>query len=279
LTALRARVTLLIVRAVSQRRITTRVVEVSLRTLGTLVLTYQDQGGIPSPTDAAPHSIIQLLLDSGYVEKAVLVVLLLFSAMSWAVVFYKYQQLRRASKQTADFLDVFRKSNRFSEVQAVCANLSASPLVGLFLSGYSELNAQLRSAGEKPAPGAARPTLRSLEGVDRALLRASTTELAKLEHRIPFLATTASITPYIGLFGTVWGIMTAFLGIAASGQTSLAIVAPGIAGALIATAAGLFAAIPAVYFYNELTSQVKAFANGMEDFSMEFLTIADRNFT
>jgi biopolymer transport protein TolQ len=207
------------------------------------------------------------------------VVLLLFSAMSWAVVFYKYQQLRRASKQTADFLDVFRKSNRFSEVQAVCANLSASPLVGLFLSGYSELNAQLRSAGEKPAPGAARPTLRSLEGVDRALLRASTTELAKLEHRIPFLATTASITPYIGLFGTVWGIMTAFLGIAASGQTSLAIVAPGIAGALIATAAGLFAAIPAVYFYNELTSQVKAFANGMEDFSMEFLTIADRNFT
>jgi biopolymer transport protein TolQ len=134
-------------------------VEVSLRTLGTLVLAYQDQGGGPGPSDAAPHSIVQLLLDSGSVEKTVLVILLLFSALSWAVVFYKQQQLRKASKQTADFLEVFRKSNRFSEVQAVCANLSASPLVGLFLSGYSELNAQLRTAGDKPAPGATRPTL------------------------------------------------------------------------------------------------------------------------
>jgi biopolymer transport protein TolQ len=255
-------------------------VEVSLRLLGTMVLLYQDQGSTPGPTDAAPHSIVQLLLDAGIVEKTVLLILLLFSALSWAVVFYKQQQLRRAAKQTEAFLEVFRKSNRFSEVQAVCANLSASPLVGLFLSGYSELNAQLRSVGEsKPGAAAPRPTLRSLEGVDRALLRASTTELAKLEHRIPFLATTASITPYIGLFGTVWGIMTSFLSIAQSGQTSLGVVAPGIAGALVATAAGLFAAIPAVYFYNDLTSQVKAFANGMEDFSMEFLTIADRNFT
>jgi biopolymer transport protein TolQ len=255
-------------------------VEVSLRALGILILALQDQGGAPSSPESAPRSILSLLLDSGPVEKTVMLVLLLFSAVSWGVVLYKQQQLRRAAKQTAEFLEVFRKSSRFSEVQAVCANLAASPLVGLFLSGYSELNAQLRSAGEnKPGTPAPRPTLRSLEGVDRALLRASTTELAKLEHRIPFLATTASITPYIGLFGTVWGIMTAFLGIAESGQTSLGIVAPGIAGALVATAAGLFAAIPAVYFYNDLTSQVKAFANGMEDFSMEFLTIADRNFT
>ena len=94
-----------------------------------------------------------------------------------------------------------------------------------------------------------------------------------------FLATTASITPYIGLFGTVWGILNSFLGIAQTGTTSLAVVAPGIAEALIATAMGLFAAIPAVYFYNDLTSRVKAFANTMEDFSLEFLTIAERNFT
>ena len=247
-----------------------------MRALGTLILALQDQVG---PSDAAPRTILSLVLDSGLVEKTVMLVLLLFSAVSWGVVLYKQSQLRKAARQTAAFLDVFRKSSRFSEVQAVCANLSASPLVGLFLSGYAELNAQLRSAGEnKPGTQGPRPTLRSLEGVDRALLRASTTELAKLEHRIPFLATTASITPYIGLFGTVWGIMTAFLGIAETGQTSLGIVAPGIAGALVATAAGLFAAIPAVYFYNDLTSQVKAFANGMEDFSMEFLTIADRNF-
>jgi biopolymer transport protein TolQ len=115
--------------------------------------------------------------------------------------------------------------------------------------------------------------------VDRALLRASTTEIAKLEHRVPFLATTASITPYIGLFGTVWGIMTAFQNIASAGSTSLGVVANPIAEALIATALGLFAAIPAVYFYNHFTSQIKHSANLMEDFSLEFLTIAERNFT
>ena len=115
--------------------------------------------------------------------------------------------------------------------------------------------------------------------MDRALLRASTVEVSKLEHRVSFLATTASITPYIGLFGTVWGIIMAFQSIGMQGSTSLAVVAPPIAEALVATAAGLFAAIPAVYFYNDITSQVKKAANEMDDFSMEFLTIAERNFT
>ena len=115
--------------------------------------------------------------------------------------------------------------------------------------------------------------------MDRALLRASTVEVARLERRVTFLATTASITPFIGLFGTVWGIMTSFQGIAAQGSSSLGVVAPGIAEALIATAAGLFAAIPAVYFYNHLTSRVKRFAAEMDDFSLEFLNIAERNFT
>jgi biopolymer transport protein TolQ len=120
--------------------------------------------------------------------------------------------------------------------------------------------------------------LKSLDAVDRALLRASTAEISKLEYRVAFLATTATITPYIGLFGTVWGIMAAFQGIASAGSTSLAVVAPPIAEALVATGAGLFAAIPAVYFYNDITSAVKKFANEMDDFSMEFLTIAERNF-
>ena len=137
----------------------------------------------------------------------------------------------------------------------------------------------MRAAPEnKPAEGAPRPTLKSLDAVDRALLRASTAEISKLEFRVPFLATTATITPYIGLFGTVWGIMAAFQGIATAGSTSLAVVAPPIAEALVATGAGLFAAIPAVYFYNDITSVVKKFANEMDDFSMEFLTIAERNF-
>jgi biopolymer transport protein TolQ len=178
---------------------------------------------------------------------------------------------------------VFRKSSKFSEVQAVCRTLADSPLVGLFQSGYTELNSQLRVGGNpepvKPLPAAGRPTLKSLDSVDRALLRATTVELTKLERRVPFLASTASITPFIGLFGTVWGIMASFQSIGAQGSSSLAVVAPGIAEALITTAAGLFAAIPAVYFYNHFTNQVKHFAAEMDDFSLEFLNISERNFT
>jgi biopolymer transport protein TolQ len=253
-----------------------------LRTLGMLALAVQAPGSAADSGLSAPHSpdIIWLVAHAGFVVQFVLAVLLLFSAASWGIIIHKHLQFRRAAQQTATFLDVFRKSSRFSEVHAVCAGLGASPLVGLFQAGYAELNAQLRTAGDtKPAVPAPRPTLKSLESVDRALLRASTTEVARLEQRLPFLATAASISPYIGLFGTVWGIMTSFQDIAGSGQTSLGIVAPGIAQALVATAAGLFAAIPAVYFYNALTSQVKASVNGMEDFSMEFLNIAERNFT
>jgi biopolymer transport protein TolQ len=253
-----------------------------LPTLGTLVLAIQSQGltaGSGSPVSQT--DIITLIANASPVVKAVLATLLLFSAASWGIIVYKQLQFRKAAAQTATFLGVFRKSTRFSEVHAACTGLAASPLVGLFQAGYAELNAQLRAAGEGAKPGATapRPTLKSLEAVDRALLRASTTEVARLEHRIPVLATTASISPYIGLFGTVWGIMTSFQGIASSGSPSLGVVAPGIAEALVATAAGLVAAIPAVYFYNDLTSHVKASATGMEDFSMEFLTIAERNFT
>jgi biopolymer transport protein TolQ len=233
--------------------------------------------------------IVTLLADATPLAKAVLLILLLFSAVSWGIILYKMFVYRRAERQSATFLDVFRKSSKFSEVQAVCPTLPASPLVGLFQSGYAELNAQLRTdkspdaarftdAG-RPAAAAGRPTLKSLDAVDRALLRATTVELTKLEHRVPFLATTASITPFIGLFGTVWGIVVAFQGIAAAGSTSLGVVAQPIAEALIATAAGLFAAIPAVYFYNDFTNRVKHFSAEMDDFSLEFLNISERNFT
>jgi len=251
-------------------------VEVSLRALGVLILAFQD----PTSTSLPPSTdIISLVLHASLVVKVVLAVLLVFSAASWGIIAFKSSNLRRAARQNSAFLTVFRKSSRFSEVQASCGSLPLSPLVGLFQSGYAELTAQMRTQADRPAESGGRPTLRSLEGVDRALLRASTTEIARLEHRIAFLATTASITPYIGLFGTVWGIMTAFQAIGSAGSTSLGVVAPPIAEALVATALGLFAAIPAVYFYNDLTSRVKAFANEMEDFSLEFLTIAERNFT
>jgi len=235
-------------------------------------------GELSSSTD-----IVRLILDSSWLSLGVLLILLTFSAISWGITLYKIAVYRRAARQTASFLDVFRKSSKFSEVQAVCPSLKESPIVGLFQAGYAELNSQLRpptpADSAKPAAPAGRPTLRSLDSVDRALLRATTVELAKLERHVPFLATVASITPFIGLFGTVWGIMSSFNSIGIAGSSSLGVVAPGIAEALIATAAGLFAAIPAVYFYNHFTQRVKECAGVMEDFSLEFLNICERNFT
>jgi biopolymer transport protein TolQ len=228
-------------------------------------------------------SIITLLTGSTYIARVVLLILGLFSVISWGIALYKMWTFRRGQRQSAQFLDVFRRSNKFSEVQAVCRSLSDSPLVGLFQAGYAELTAQLRqpevSNGPNPAAPGGRPTLKSLSAVDRALLRASAVETNRLERGVPFFATTASTTPFIGLFGTVWGILIAFAGIAQTGSTNLSAVAPGIAEALITTAAGLFAAIPAVLFYNYYSHRVKNFASEMDDFSMEFLNIAERNFT
>jgi biopolymer transport protein TolQ len=254
-----------------------------LHTLGSLVLALQVQGGA-APVAGSGGDVIRVIRDATPLNQAVLAILLLFSIVSWAIIIAKVLAFRRSQAQSARFLDVFRKSSKFSEVQAVCPTLEASPLVGVFQSGYAELNAQFRITGQTQGGGpqttpSARPMLKSLTAVDRALLRAATMEIGKLEHRLTFLATTASITPFIGLFGTVVGIMIAFYRIGATGSTNLAIVGPGISEALIATAAGLFAAIPAVYFYNDLTSHVKYAVNEMEDFSMEFLTIAERNFT
>jgi biopolymer transport protein TolQ len=250
----------------------------------TVLALFQGQGAPPAG-GGAESDLVSLLLRSSPLAKGVLLILLIFSAVSWGIVLYKTWQLQRARRHTSSFLDIFRRSSKFSEVQAVCRNLESSPLVGIFQAGYAELTAQLKSQGGhapvegRPAPAAVRPTLKSLDALDRALLRAAGSEVSRLEKRLTFLATTASVTPYIGLFGTVWGILVAFQQIGSTGNTSLGIVGPYIAEALIATAVGLFAAIPAVYFYNHFADQVKQFATAMDDFSMEFLTIAERNFT
>jgi biopolymer transport protein TolQ len=258
-----------------------------LRTCVLLVLAIQQgQAGAPA-VPAVEGDIVSLVQRGSLISQVILAILVLFSAISWGVIFYKLWQYQRAQRQSANFLEIFRRSSKFSEVQAVCRTLADSPLVGIFQAGYAELTAQLKSAnnpagnpaGEgRPAGSPSRPTLKSFDALDRALLRASGVEMQRLEKKVNFLATTASISPFIGLFGTVWGIMTSFQQIAGAGSTSLAVVAPGIAEALIATAAGLFAAIPAVYFYNHFTHQVKTFSQSMEDFSLEFLTIAERNF-
>ena len=254
--------------------------EALLPTPGSFVLALQLEGSA-TPAQESTGNVIDIIAEASPVSQAVLFILLVFSVVSWAIVIYKWLAFRRMENQSATFLDVFRRSSKFSEVQAVCKSLEGSPLVGMFQAGYAELNLQLRQSGTPNSPPAAatRPTLKSLPAVDRALLRASSVEVNKLEKRLPFLATTASITPFIGLFGTVWGIMLAFFNIGAQGSTDLAVVAPGIADALIATAFGLFAAIPAVYFYNHFTSKVKLYASEMDDFALEFLNIAERNFT
>ena len=246
-----------------------------MRTLGCLALALQAQGAA-GPEGAFGGGMLSLIRRSSPVAQGVLLILLLFSVVSWGIILYKLWAFRRSERQTARFLDVFRRSSKFSEVQAACRSVGDSPLVGIFQSGYAELNAQLRVVS---AAGAASPTLKSLAALDRSLLRAAAVEITKLERRVPFLATTASITPFIGLFGTVWGIIAAFERIAETSSTNLAVVAPGISEALIATAAGLFAAIPAVYFYNHFASQVKQLATEMDDFALEFLNIAERNFT
>ncbi|MGH9319908.1 MAG: MotA/TolQ/ExbB proton channel family protein [Vicinamibacteria bacterium] len=211
---------------------------------------------------------------------AVLAILLVFSLVSWAIIFSKWTMLRRAESHSDAFLEIFRRSKKFSEVHAVCHQLRTSPLVGLFLSGYNELNYQLKargsSAGEGEGDGA---RIQNLESVARSLVRASNTEILKLERRLPFLATTGSATPFIGLFGTVWGIMNAFQRIGAVQAANISVVAPGVSEALIATAAGLAAAIPAVIFYNFFVNWVKRLSTQMDDFALEYLNIIERNFT
>ena len=252
-----------------------------MRTFGYVALALQAQSVPDSGTGGV--DFVHLIANATWLAKSVLLILVLFSAVSWGIILYKVWQYRRAERDSGTFLQVFRKSTKFSEVQSICASVPASPLVGIFQAGYAELNAQLR---HKPSDAEARPS---------AVARASYLEEPRRRRSGPaardvdgsrqarkpraFLATTASITPFIGLFGTVWGIMAAFQNIGAQGSTSLSVVAPGIAEALVCTAVGLFAAVPAVYFYNHFTTRVKTFATQMDDFSLEFLNISERNFT
>ncbi|HEY7412214.1 MAG TPA: MotA/TolQ/ExbB proton channel family protein [Vicinamibacteria bacterium] len=216
----------------------------------------------------------------GWVAQGVLLLLAVFSVLSWAIIIYKGLALHRAQSQSQTFLDVFRKSSKFSEVNSVCVQLKASPLVGVFQAGYQELNQQVRGAGPgtAAAPNPA-PKVRSIDALSRALVRAATFESTRLERRISFLATTAAVTPFVGLFGTVIGIMNAFGDIGRMGSANLAVVAPGISEALVTTAMGLLAAIPAAVFFNFFQGRVRVLNSMMDDFALEFLNIVERHFT
>ncbi len=197
-------------------------------------------------------TIFTLILKAGLVVKFVLFILLFFSVVSWAIIFYKFRLLSRVEKESDEFHRSFFKSRNWNELYQSTKRLTLSPLANLFRAAYS-----IEDTG--------------IEETRRTLKRVEAMEANRLEKYLTFLATTGSTTPFIGLFGTVWGIMNSFMGIGRIGAASLAVVAPGIAEALIATAAGLAAAIPAVVAYNYYLSRTRRNIVMMEDFSQELL--------
>jgi biopolymer transport protein TolQ len=220
--------------------------------------------------------ILEILWNAGPVAKVVLGVLLVFSIVSWALIVEKWWQFRRVRRQTLGFVKIFREGRRPSIVHAAARKHRDSPLAQLYAAAYTEVSGvpdvidHVIEDGDEGLPP------ERLESVHRAMRRAAGLEVAQLERYLPFLATTASATPFIGLFGTVWGIMSAFHGIGTQGSASLAVVAPGISEALIATAAGLAAAIPAVMGYNYFVNRVRHWATEMDGFTLDLLNVLSR---
>jgi biopolymer transport protein TolQ len=205
--------------------------------------------------------IITLVRQTGPVAQTVLLILFIFSILSWSIILSKWSSLKRARTQSGRFLRAFRKAHRLQDVAAVAEQFKPSPLVPVFENAYEEYRRQ----GEG-----------NIVAVQRAAQIASSEELTRLERRLPLLATTGAVTPFIGLFGTVWGIIDAFHGLGDAGAATLRAVAPGISEALITTAAGLFTAIPAVIAYNQYTSSIREFGARMDDFSLEILNFIER---
>ena len=232
------------------------------------------------PGGGTPTGIADLVLTAGPIAKVVLGILALFSIICWALIVEKWWEFRRVRRDSARFLKVFREARRFSAVFAAAKKFRESPLAQVHLAAGQELTSMLGSIEivdrvlEESEEGL---SPERLDGVNRAMRRAAAAEVARMESYLPFLATTASSAPFIGLFGTVWGIMTSFQGIGAQGSANLAVVAPGISEALIATAAGLGAAIPAVMGYNFFVNRVKHWAVEMEGFSLEMLNVLGRS--
>jgi biopolymer transport protein TolQ len=223
--------------------------------------------------------IAELVLSAGPVAKFVLGVLGLFSIICWALIVEKWWEFRRISRSSERFVRLFRDARRFSVVYGAAKKHRDSPLAQVYLAAGQEAASMLGGAEivdrvleEEEGLGPER-----LEAVGRAMRRAATTEIARMERYLVFLATTASSAPFIGLFGTVWGIMTSFQSIGSQGSANLAVVAPGISEALIATAAGLGAAIPAVMGYNYYVNRVKHWAIEVETFSLELLNVLGRS--
>lgn len=210
---------------------------------------------------AVGGELIDLVNQTGLVAKTVLLLLLAFSVLSWAIILSKWSLLSRARTQSGRFVRAFRKAQRLTDMAAVADQFRPSPLVGVFEMGFEEYK---RTGG------------RSLLPVQRAMQIANSEELTRLERNVAWLAITGAVTPFVGLFGTVWGIIDAFHGLGTAGAATLRAVAPGISEALITTAAGLAAAIPAVIAYNLIGSSIRNFAARGDDFALEMLNAVER---
>lgn len=213
-------------------------------------------------------SVWQSIREAGPVSWTVLAILLALSLLSWTIIFSKWSRFRAARTTSAQFVRAFRKAPALDAVALASEQFRLSPLVTVFDFGYGEVERQVKGRG----------VLTNKLALERTLQLGMSEELARLERHMNWLATTATVSPFIGLFGTVWGIISAFGALGAAGSASLRAVAPGISEALVATAAGLAAAIPAAVFYNYFGHTIREFGARMEDFSLEFLNLAERTF-
>ncbi len=211
--------------------------------------------------------IVDMLSNSGPVAKLVLLVLLVFSLISWAIILTKWSLLRRARAQSGRFVRAFRKAQRLQDIATVADQFKPSPLVGVFEGGYEEYRRQIGTSG----------TVRNPVSIQRGMQIGASEGISRLERNVPWLAITAAVTPFIGLFGTVWGIIDAFQGLGTAGAATLRAVAPGISEALITTAAGLAAAIPAVIAYNLIGASIRDLAARSDDFSLEVLNAVEHS--
>ena len=227
-------------------------------------------------------NVVNLVLEAGVVAKGVLLVLLFFSLACWTIIFLKLRTFGRADRQDGRFLRVFRDSKNLHAAFEDCRRFPQSPLAALYREGYRELSLSLKgnhnpgSSAEGAAKGGEISAEDTLSRVSRSLRHASLREISGLERLLIFLATTGNVTPFIGLFGTVWGIMDAFHSIGMTGSANLGAVAPGIAEALITTAAGLATAVPGVIAYNYFLNRIKGAATRMDLFALEFTGVAER---
>ncbi len=214
--------------------------------------------------------IVEMVLNAGMMAKFVLIVLLIFSIITWAIIFMKLQLFRKIKIETEEFLDLFWGERNFRKVYDEAKDMEYTPFSILFTEGYEEIR-RIRKNYSKDVD----PKL-IIEELERVLKKTIMEQEKELEYGMGFLATTGNTAPFIGLFGTVWGIMSAFRGIGLKGSASLAVVAPGIAEALITTAAGLATAIPAVIAFNYFNNKIASIRSDMEGFMADFLNVAER---